>query len=214
MDVSDCDWRQYHRMRRKIADFEHGDIAIHHLIADLKGLMAALEKPEADWMEAFHDQWACLEENYAVALMKKLQWPTASDQAVRNALTAMTRLLAAIPEHRFTCPCCGHIVFDEPPGSYEICPICFWEDDDVQLRHPTMSGGANKPSLVAAQASFQAIGAIEARFIELVRRPGQGEPRDPQWRPVDAETDRFPGLASEDKSGSGGRVESYYWRRR
>lgn len=30
------------------------------------------------------------------------------------------------------------------PGSYEICPVCFWEDDRVQFRWPAMSGGANK----------------------------------------------------------------------
>ncbi|WP_248129036.1 CPCC family cysteine-rich protein [Pseudomonas sp. W2Aug9] len=26
----------------------------------------------------------------------------------------------------FTCPCCGYAVFEEHPGSYDICPICFW----------------------------------------------------------------------------------------
>jgi hypothetical protein len=31
-----------------------------------------------------------------------------------------------------------------PPGSYEICPVCFWDDDLVQLRWPTYAGGANK----------------------------------------------------------------------
>ena len=32
------------------------------------------------------------------------------------------------------CPCCGYLVFDEEPGSYSICPICYWEDDAVQLQ--------------------------------------------------------------------------------
>jgi hypothetical protein len=48
---------------------------------------------------------------------------------------------------RYPCPCCGHVVFDEPPGSYAICPVCFWVDDPVQLRWPDWAGGANKPSL-------------------------------------------------------------------
>jgi len=31
----------------------------------------------------------------------------------------------------YPCPCCGYLVFTEPPGSYDICSICFWEDDPV-----------------------------------------------------------------------------------
>jgi len=49
MDVSDYDRRQYHRIRQKAEGFERGEMPIHHLIADLKGLMAAIERPEADW---------------------------------------------------------------------------------------------------------------------------------------------------------------------
>ena len=212
MDMSEYDWRQYHRMRRKIADFEQGDISIGHLIADLKGLMAALERSDADWIEGFHDQWASLEESYATALVKKLALPAASDQLVRHALTAMRRLLAAVPAHRFTCPCCGHIVFDEPPGSYEICPVCFWEDDEVQLRHPNMGGGANKPSLIEAQANYRTMGAIEARFVQHVREPQPDQQRGPQWRPFDEEIDRLARIADEDASSES--AEAYYWRRR
>ncbi|MFJ8759481.1 CPCC family cysteine-rich protein [Streptomyces cyaneofuscatus] len=29
------------------------------------------------------------------------------------------------------------------PGSYEICPVCFWEDDGVQSRWPTVGGGTS-----------------------------------------------------------------------
>jgi hypothetical protein len=48
---------------------------------------------------------------------------------------------------RFPCPVCGYFVFDEPPGSFAICPICFWEDDIVQLGFPLMAGGAMPLSL-------------------------------------------------------------------
>ncbi|MFG2533654.1 CPCC family cysteine-rich protein [Streptomyces sp. NPDC048511] len=33
------------------------------------------------------------------------------------------------------------------PGSYEVCPVYFWEDGGVQFRWPAMSGGANKVSV-------------------------------------------------------------------
>src|SRR4051812_44523441 len=29
----------------------------------------------------------------------------------------------------YPCPCRGHLVFEEGPGSYEIGPICFWDED-------------------------------------------------------------------------------------
>lgn len=54
----------------------------------------------------------------------------------------------------FPCPCCGHRVFDEPPGSYAICQVCSWEDDAVQLRWPDWQGGANDPSLIKAQQTY------------------------------------------------------------
>jgi hypothetical protein len=49
-------------------------------------------------------------------------------------------LMAVLP-----CRSCGHRVFSEPPGLYDICPICFWQDDDVQLRWPDYDGGVNRP---------------------------------------------------------------------
>jgi hypothetical protein len=55
---------------------------------------------------------------------------------------------------RYPCPCCGYLVFEEEPGSYDICPICFWEDDLSQLRWLDSAGGANRPSLIEAQVTF------------------------------------------------------------
>ncbi|MCF2538686.1 hypothetical protein K6168_23930 [Streptomyces sp. FB2] len=55
----------------------------------------------------------------------------------------------------YPCPCCGHRVLDAMPGSYEICPVCFWEDDGVQSRWPTMAGGANQVSLIDAQRNWR-----------------------------------------------------------
>jgi hypothetical protein len=74
----------------------------------------------------------------------------------------MIRLVSMNPV--FPCPCCGYLTFSEKPGSYEICPICFWEDDQVQVRWPTLARGANKLSLAEAQKTFAAIGACEERL--------------------------------------------------
>ncbi|WP_198674015.1 CPCC family cysteine-rich protein [Chitinophaga alhagiae] len=45
-----------------------------------------------------------------------------------------------------TCPCCGYITLSER-GGYEICPICFWEDDPHQFSEPDYQGGRTGVSL-------------------------------------------------------------------
>ncbi|MBQ6093927.1 MAG: hypothetical protein IJL09_00855, partial [Lachnospiraceae bacterium] len=29
---------------------------------------------------------------------------------------------------KFRCPCCGFYTLEEV-GTYEVCPVCYWEDD-------------------------------------------------------------------------------------
>ena len=115
----------------------------------------------------------------------------------------------------YPCPCCGHFVFDEPPGSYDICPICFWEDDLAQLRLPRTTG-ANHVSLIEGQANFAAFGVCEQRFDANVRPPRSDEVRDPQWRPLDPRRDDIemsvPGREYGD-SYPPDRTDLYYWRR-
>jgi hypothetical protein len=77
----------------------------------------------------------------------------------------------------YPCPACGFLVFDEPPGSYAICDVCGWEDDHVQLAHPTMRGGANRTSLLEWQRDL--LTRIPARLAEH-----KGFRRDPTWRPL------------------------------
>lgn len=55
----------------------------------------------------------------------------------------------------YKCPCCGNLTLTEcPPGSYEICSICGWEDDDYQYNNPDYDGGANILSLNAARKEY------------------------------------------------------------
>lgn len=37
---------------------------------------------------------------------------------------------------KYTCPCCGYRTLEEPPGTFDICEICFWEDDGVHFDDP------------------------------------------------------------------------------
>lgn len=72
-----------------------------------------------------------------------------------------------------------------PSGSFDICELCDWEDDHVQLAHPRMRGGANRVSLVEAQAA-----ALQRFPIEI--RSVKGIERDPSWRPL-REDEQVPG---------------------
>lgn len=53
---------------------------------------------------------------------------------------------------RYACPCCDCFTLGEPPsGTFDICPVCCWEDDDVQFADLDYTGGANKSSLREAR---------------------------------------------------------------
>lgn len=85
----------------------------------------------------------------------------------------------------YPCPCCGYkTLTQEEGGTYELCPICFWEDDGVQSDDPDYKGGANVVSLRQAQRNFVEFGASERQFVQRVRRPGDTDVRDPNWKPI------------------------------
>src|SRR6516164_4423173 len=90
---------------------------------------------------------------------------------------------------KFPCACCGYLTLGDSPGGYEICHVCFWEDDPVQLLDPWYVGGANKVSLHQAQENYSQFGVSEERFKDSVKGVFQGDVRDKSWRTV-AERDR------------------------
>lgn len=49
------------------------------------------------------------------------------------------------------CPVCGEYKFKE---KYDICPVCGWENDPVQLKDKTFAGGANEMSLAEAREAW------------------------------------------------------------
>ena len=112
---------------------------------------------------------------------------------------------------RFPCPCCGHLTLDSGPGDYELCPVCFWEDDGGQLRFPMSADGANGISLMDAQEVFARIGAMDRDFTPNVRKARADEPVDEGWRPFDAERDwTDPALAGDQWPVNSEAL--YYWR--
>jgi hypothetical protein len=73
---------------------------------------------------------------------------------------------------KYACPCCGYYTLLEgETGSYDICEVCFWEDDFVQAQDPKYRGGANHPSLLEARKNYEELSACEARGLTYVRKP-------------------------------------------
>lgn len=72
--------------------------------------------------------------------------------------------------NKFRCPCCGYYTLDEV-DAYEICPVCYWEDDPIQRDAPDYEGSSNIPSLKIAKENYKKFYAVEERFRKNVRCP-------------------------------------------
>lgn len=110
-------------------------------------------------------------------------------------------------EPRYPCPCCGFLVFETGPGSYDLCPICNWEDDEVQLRYPAMAGGANGYSLWQEQQRI-------LRHYPVAITEAIGYLRDPQWRPLtpsECVDETAPKTGREYFDALGAEPATYYW---
>ncbi len=77
---------------------------------------------------------------------------------------------------KFKCPCCGNYTLEEEPtDTYEICSVCFWEDDPLQFRNHDYVGGANKMSLNEARENYKMFGAKGKESLSHVRPPKSDE---------------------------------------
>lgn len=75
-------------------------------------------------------------------------------------------------ENCCSCPCCGFLTLsEETHETFEICPVCNWEDDDVQFNNPDFRGGANQESLNEAKENYKKFGASAQKYIKAVRAP-------------------------------------------
>jgi hypothetical protein len=70
------------------------------------------------------------------------------------------------------CPCCGCRTLSER-GCFEICPVCFWEDDGQDdTDADDVRGGPNRGlSLSDARANYRRIRACDQQSVNHVRQP-------------------------------------------
>lgn len=143
-------------------------------VGDRGQLRALYQGPLGDWVVYLGDDktgaWAgrsllgVLSEFFELPHGKKEAW-------VHEIVRTLTGRETAFGV-RYACPCCDCLTLDgPPPGTYAICPVCWWEDDGIQFLDLDYRGGANSPSLREGRGSFQRCGASERRLLEHVRAP-------------------------------------------
>jgi len=69
-------------------------------------------------------------------------------------------LLDARTEALQQCPCCDYFTLGER-GGHEICDVCFWEDDGLDLDSLDTHSGPNHLTLREARANFGRLGACD-----------------------------------------------------
>lgn len=76
----------------------------------------------------------------------------------------------------FRCPCCKFKTLFARAG-FEACPVCFWEDDgqDEADAERVLGGPNGFLSLRQAQENYRRFGAVDERFLQMVRAPQADE---------------------------------------
>jgi len=106
------------------------------------------------------------------------------------------------------CPSCGFLTVDEKIyGTYNICEVCGWEDDQVQLANPCSGGGANSESLHESQVTSLEILPLEIKEYKGIKRCTN-------WRPLNTEEiDKYKTQAKEKHWANKGALDESeaYW---
>jgi len=65
-----------------------------------------------------------------------------------------------IREAAHQCPCCDYFTLSLR-GQYDICPVCFWEDNGIDIDHQDQVSGSNHLPLCQARDNFRSIGSCD-----------------------------------------------------
>lgn len=129
-------------------DADDPDYALFPL--DLKRLLSQSDQPD-DPALPLYDPLLQLALEYAY-------------KGVLNSYLSMRLLLVGIEasiegeaDPMAACPCCGYLSLPEN-GNYDICHVCFWEDDGTTAAESY--SGPNHMTLSDARQNFRRLGAV------------------------------------------------------
>jgi hypothetical protein len=120
-------------------------------------------------------------------LMRQRSEPATRGSAVNTPRlkSLVSRKQATVSENVFRnpketkshrCPCCGYLTLSDR-GRFEICEVCYWEDDSQDDQDAnTVRGGPNGDlSLTQARRNYSLFGASDRAFCDSVREPAEDE---------------------------------------
>ena len=70
-------------------------------------------------------------------------------------------------EYQKECPCCGYFTLNEQ-YSYDICPVCFWEDEYL-FNENDESDANDGVSLAQGRKNYKKFGAMDKKHVIHVR---------------------------------------------
>lgn len=71
------------------------------------------------------------------------------------------------PTPREQCPCCDYVTLPER-RSYLICPVCYWEDDGVDVDDVDRYSGPNHMTLRQGRTNFKEFGSVHKHVLQYV----------------------------------------------
>ena len=71
------------------------------------------------------------------------------------------------PDILHACYCCEFLAL-KTIGEYEICPVCFWEDDGT--KHLQLFSQCNKRTLLEGKLNYKEYGAIDIMYVNKVEK--------------------------------------------
>ncbi len=86
-----------------------------------------------------------------------------------SAIDDRVRAVEGELESMAVCPCCQHYSLSQN-GEYEICPVCFWEDDGSTKLH--RYSDPNHMTLAEGQVNFASFGACSRTSTKHVDSMG------------------------------------------
>ena len=74
----------------------------------------------------------------------------------------------------FSCPCCGRKTL-EARGHYDICPVCWWEDDGTDNENADNHSGPNHLTLAEGRMNFIKYGIYNPNRTDLMEKQMNAE---------------------------------------
>ena len=103
----------------------------------------------------------------------KMSYIGVTNEFIKNKLIEIgynPKIIKGDPEQLLPCPCCKYKTLGTR-GEYDICPVCFWEDDGAS--NPESFSGPNHITLGEGRNNFNKYGACDEKALEHIDKQGK-----------------------------------------